>query len=176
MSNAKPPLSCFKAYDVRGRVPAELDEDLAFRIGRAYAEHIKPRRVVVGRDVRLSSPAIAEAIMTGLLTAGVDVIDIGLCGTEEIYFATTHLRTDGGMVVTASHNPPEYNGIKLVREQARPISADSGLQAIEALAREAKFSSTAIRGKKKRLDNKPPYRSEERRVGKECRSRWSPYH
>ncbi len=127
-------ISCFKAYDVRGRVPGELNEDLAYRIGRAYAAFLSPARVAVGRDIRFSSLPLAEALAAGLNDAGVEVWDLGLCGTEQIYFATSHLRLDGGIMVTASHNPPEYNGMKFVREGSRPLSGDSGLHEIERLA------------------------------------------
>lgn len=124
----------FKAYDVRGRVPDELDETLARRIGGAYAEILQPREVVVGWDVRTSSPALADALIEGLCAAGVNVLDIGLCATEEIYFATFHLKLGGGIMVTASHNPSEYNGMKFVREGARPVGIESGLERIAALA------------------------------------------
>ncbi|HOW76462.1 MAG TPA: phosphomannomutase [Candidatus Competibacteraceae bacterium] len=127
-------LNCFKAYDIRGRIPDELDEDLAYRLGRAYAVFLRPRRVAVGYDVRLSSPGLSAALVKGLLDGGTDVLDIGLCGTEEIYFATFEHRLDGGIMVTASHNPLDYNGMKLVREHARPISGDSGLFEIRDLA------------------------------------------
>jgi phosphomannomutase / phosphoglucomutase len=127
-------LTCFKAYDIRGRIPDELNEDLAYRIGRAYTTFVQPRRVAVGHDVRLSSPALSATLARGLRDGGAEVWDIGLCGTEEIYFATFHYRLDGGIMVTASHNPMDYNGMKLVREQARPISGDSGLFAIRDLA------------------------------------------
>ena len=127
-------LSCFKAYDVRGRVPGELNEDLAYRIGRAYAAFLSPARVAVGRDVRFSSLPLAEALTAGLNDAGVEVWDLGLCGTEQVYFSTSHLRLDGGIMVTASHNPPEYNGMKFVRQESRPLSGDSGLHEIERLA------------------------------------------
>jgi len=127
-------LPCFKAYDVRGRVPDELNDDLAFRIGQAFAAAIKPRRVVIGHDIRLSSPALAGALANGLATAGVEVLDLGRCGTEEIYFATSHLGVEGGIIVTASHNPADYNGMKFVREGSRPISGDTGLKEIERLA------------------------------------------
>lgn len=125
-----PPLTCFKAYDIRGRVPDELNEDMAYRLGRAYAAELSPKTVAVGRDVRLESPALAAALARGLNDGGADVVDIGLCGTEEIYFQTFHRGVDGGVMVTASHNPKGYNGMKLVREGARPISGDSGLFAI----------------------------------------------
>jgi phosphomannomutase len=127
-------LPCFKAYDVRGRVPEELDHRLAYRIGKAYAEYLKPRRVAVGRDVRLSSAELVEALASGLSEAGAEVVDLGLCGTEQVYFYTAFLKLDGGIMVTASHNPPNYNGMKFVREGSRPISGDSGLKDIEALA------------------------------------------
>ncbi|HSR36951.1 MAG TPA: phosphomannomutase CpsG, partial [Desulfurivibrionaceae bacterium] len=127
-------LPCFKAYDIRGRVPDELNEELAFRIGQAFAATIRPRRVVIGHDIRLSSPALAAALAKGLAAAGVEVLDLGLCGTEEIYFATSHLGVEGGIIVTASHNPADYNGMKFVRTGSQPISGDTGLKEIERLA------------------------------------------
>ena len=117
----------FKAYDIRGRVPDELNESLAERIGFATSSQLGPGPVVLGRDVRLSSPQLQAALSRGFRASGRDVIDIGLCGTEEVYFQTSHRRAAGGIMVTASHNPMDYNGMKLVREQARPISGDSGL-------------------------------------------------
>ncbi len=125
-------LECFKAYDVRGRVPDQLNEGMAELIGLAYARLVRPKRVAVGHDVRLTSPSLTEALCRGLTAAGVDVVDIGLVGTEEVYFATFSLGLDGGIMVTASHNPRDYNGMKFTREQARPISADTGLLEIEA--------------------------------------------
>ena len=127
-------LTCFKAYDVRGRIPDQLNEDIAYRIGRAYAEVICPGRVVVGHDIRLTSVQIKAALSDGLRDAGVDVFDIGQCGTEEIYFATSHASMDGGIAVTASHNPKDYNGMKFVRANSEPISGDSGLKDIKRLA------------------------------------------
>ena len=124
-------LACFKAYDVRGRVPSELNPELAEKIGRAFVQFTGAKRVAVGHDIRLSSPEMAQAVITGLNAAGCDVVDIGLCGTEQVYFATFHLKLDGGIMVTASHNPADYNGLKLVREGARPISSDTGLAEIE---------------------------------------------
>jgi phosphomannomutase len=126
-------LACFKAYDVRGRVPDELNTDLARKIGNAFARWLGGKRVAVGHDIRLTSPEMAKAVSEGLMAAGVDVVDIGLCGTEQVYFATFHLGLDGGVMVTASHNPKDYNGLKLVRESARPISSDTGLQEIEKM-------------------------------------------
>jgi len=120
-------LTAFKAYDVRGRIPSELNEDLAYKIGQAYVAFLKPKRVCVGRDIRLSSEKLCQSLVRGLTDSGVDVYDIGLCGTEGVYFATVSEELDGGIMVTASHNPPDYNGMKFVREQSRPISADTGL-------------------------------------------------
>jgi phosphomannomutase len=126
-------LRAFKAYDVRGRIPDEINETLAWQIGRAYAAFVKPRRVCVGRDIRLSSKTLCDALVRGLTESGVDVYDIGLCGTEGVYFATSAEGFDGGIMVTASHNPPDYNGMKFVREQSKPISADSGLKDMAAM-------------------------------------------
>ncbi len=127
-------LPCFKAYDIRGRVPDELDETLARKIGLAMAAQLEPGPVVLGRDVRLSSPALQAALADGFHAAGRNVIDIGMGGTEEVYFQTDHLGAAGGVMVTASHNPMDYNGMKLVREGSRPISGDSGLFAIRDFA------------------------------------------
>ncbi len=138
-------LTCFKAYDVRGVVPDQLNEELAYRIGRAYAAIVNPRRVCVGRDVRPSGAALVAALTEGLTDAGVDVVDIGVCGTEQVYFATFHMDLDGGIMVTASHNPPEYNGMKFVREKAKPISGDSGLLEIERRARTEDYPPPAAR-------------------------------
>lgn len=123
--------NAFKAYDIRGRVPDELNEEMAYRIGRVFVDMYGARRVAVGRDIRLSSPSLAAALTRGINEAGADVVDIGLCGTEQVYFAAFHLDVDGGIMVTASHNPVDYNGMKLVRKGARPISGDSGLREIE---------------------------------------------
>jgi len=149
---------CFKAYDVRGRVPEELNPESVYRIGRAYADWLRPRRVAVGRDIRLSSNELAAALIRGLNDAGVDVVDIGLCGTECVYFATFSLGLDGGVMVTASHNPPDYNGLKFVREQSRPVSGDSGLQDIRRLAEAGKFGDTAVRGTVVAFDIMPSWR------------------
>ncbi|MFK3810551.1 phosphomannomutase CpsG, partial [Escherichia coli] len=132
-------LTCFKAYDIRGKLGEELNEDIAYRIGRAYGEFLKPGKIVVGGDVRLTSESLKLALARGLMDAGTDVLDIGLSGTEEIYFATFHLGVDGGIEVTASHNPMNYNGMKLVRENAKPISGDTGLRDIQRLAEENQF-------------------------------------
>lgn len=126
-----PRLPCFKAYDIRGRIPDELNPDIAYRLGLAYADRFKPKKVALGHDVRLSSRELLEALAKGLNARGVEVLDIGLAGTEEIYFAAFHGKLDGGIAVTASHNPADYNGMKLVRAGALPISGDSGLKELE---------------------------------------------
>ena len=127
-------ISCFKAYDIRGQIPNELNADICYRIGNATGAFLDAQTVVVGRDMRLTSNEFADAVIKGLMDAGVEVLDIGLCGTEMVYFATSHLGADGGIMVTASHNPADYNGLKLVRHEARPISGDTGLADIRALA------------------------------------------
>ena len=118
---------CFKAYDIRGRVPEHLNENIAYRIGRALVTELNASSVVVGRDMRLESPKLSVALIQGITHAGADVLDLGLCGTEEVYFATSHLKASAGIMITASHNPKGYNGMKLVREGSRPISNDTGL-------------------------------------------------
>jgi phosphomannomutase len=139
-------INCFKAYDARGKVPDELNAEITYRIGRAYAEFIKPRRVAVGRDVRLSSEELFTALTDGLMDSGVEVLDLGLCGTEQVYFAAFHLELDGGIMITASHNPIDYNGLKFVRECAKPLSGDSGLKDIHRIAEEGSFSTSESKG------------------------------
>ena len=148
---------CFKAYDVRGRIPDQLNEDIARLIGKAYAEVIQPGTVVVGHDIRLTSESIKGALIEGLLEQGVSVQDIGLCGTEEIYFATAELGVGGGIAVTASHNPRDYNGMKFVREGAKPISGDSGLADIRALAEANDFIVADTRGSLAAADTQRAY-------------------
>lgn len=150
-------INCFKAYDVRGRVPDQLNADIAYRIGRAYAEFLKPKRVVVGYDIRLSSRELCAALSRGLTEAGVAVISIGQCGTEEVYFATSHLEVDGGIVVTASHNPADYNGMKFVRENSKPISGDTGLGEIKKLAENNDFSDPPEPGEISFVDTHSAY-------------------
>jgi phosphomannomutase len=150
-------LPCFKAYDIRGRIPTELNRELVVTIARAFAAWLKPKSVAVGYDIRLSSPDFAAAVREGLTDAGVDVVDIGRCGTEQVYFATFHLNLDGGVMVTASHNPADYNGLKLVRERAKPISADTGLAEIERLALSGGFASSSRKGTVKRVDLQDAY-------------------
>ena len=150
-------MNCFKAYDIRGRLPDELNEEIAYRIGRAYAAFLSPARVIVGRDVRLSSTSLSGALSRGLTEGGADVLDIGLCGTEEVYFATFDSGADGGIMVTASHNPLDYNGMKLVRQGSRPISGDSGLQEIRRLAQAGVFAPVARQGVVQALESKHSY-------------------
>ena len=127
-------LSCFKAYDIRGRLGDELNPDVAYRIGHAYAKHLNAKKVAVGGDIRHTSEPLKLALAQGLMDAGAEVIDIGMVGTEEIYFASFYLNVDGGIEVTASHNPMDYNGMKLVGRGALPISGDSGLNVIRDMA------------------------------------------
>lgn len=144
-------LTCFKAYDIRGRLGDELNVDIVYRIGRAFGQFLKPKTIVVGGDVRLTSKELKSAVTNGLLDSGVNVIDLGETGTEEVYFATSFLNADGGIEVTASHNPMDYNGLKLVREGSRPISADTGLADIQRLAEENHFPPVVQRGEYKQL-------------------------
>ncbi|MCC5986099.1 MAG: phosphomannomutase [Pararhodobacter sp.] len=134
-------LNCFKTYDIRGRLGAELDESIAFRIGRGFARALGARRVVLGRDVRASSEALAEAVTRALIAEGCEVLDLGLSGTEEMYFATSHFGADGGICVTASHNPMDYNGMKMVRAGSAPLDAETGLASIRALAEADDFGT-----------------------------------
>ncbi len=150
-------ISGFKAYDVRGRIPDELNEDVAYAIGRGYAAFLKPKRVAVGRDIRKSSGDLLTALTRGLTDSGVDVVDIGLCGTEGVYFATFHGKLDGGVMVTASHNPPDYNGRKFVREQSKPISGDTGLEDIRKLAEAGSWATPARKGTRQELDTSGAY-------------------
>jgi len=150
-------LPCFKAYDIRGRVPDELNVDVAYRLGLAYAAAFSPKRVALGRDVRLSSAELLNALAHGLVEGGVEVVDIGLGGTEEVYFASFQPGIDGGIMVTASHNPMDYNGMKLVKGGAIPISGDTGLRALEEAT--AASTATAPTGEAKRTlhDYRPDY-------------------
>jgi phosphomannomutase len=150
--------ACFKAYDIRGRVPEELDADIAYAIGRAFVELTRPKQVAVGQDVRLSSPELASAVARGVMDAGADVLDIGLCGTEQVYHATFSRNLGGGIMVTASHNPMGYNGMKLVREDAKPVSGDSGLKEIQArVASRPEWRAPLRRGRLESVDLKRDY-------------------
>lgn len=153
-------LPCFKALDVRGRIPDQLNDALAYKIGQAYAQVIEPRSVVVGYDIRLSSPSMAKALIEGLRHQGVNVIDIGLGGTEMVYFGAFHLEdqgVDGGLMVTASHNPADYNGIKFVKKGSRPISSDDGLLDIQAATIKNDFAPAPVPGRLEKIDLMPDY-------------------
>ena len=139
-------LTCFKAYDVRGKLGEELNEDVAYRIGRAYGQHFNAKRVVVGGDIRLTSESLKQALAKGLMDSGTDVINIGMTGTEEIYFAAFHLDVDGGIEVTASHNPMDYNGMKFVSRGAKPVSRSTGLEEIQKFAETQNFKDITSRG------------------------------
>jgi phosphomannomutase len=134
-------LTCFKAYDIRGRLGVDLDEGIARRIGRGFARALRARRVVLGRDCRASSEALAQAIAQALMAEGAEVLNLGLCGTEEMYFATDHFGANGGICVTASHNPMNWNGMKMVRAGAAPLDAATGLASIRALAEADDFGA-----------------------------------
>ncbi len=155
MSDYKP-LACFKAYDVRGKVPRDLNPELAYKIGRAMVDFLNAKTLVVGRDIRESGPELSEALIRGMTEGGADVKNIGLCGTEMVYFATSHLNADGGIMITASHNPPEYNGMKFVREGSRPISSATGLLDISRMAEEGQFKNTG-NGSVEEVDVMEPY-------------------
>ncbi|MDN3649331.1 phosphomannomutase CpsG [Reinekea marina] len=151
-------LTCFKAYDIRGQLGTELNTEIAYRIGRAFATFLKPKKVVVGWDVRETSPELKDAFAQGVLDFGADVVDLGMCGTEEVYFATKFLNAEGGCMVTASHNPINYNGMKMVREDAKPISADTGLADIKAMAEKESYSEKAEQpGELTVIDNRAAY-------------------
>ncbi|KAF0150940.1 MAG: phosphomannomutase [Ignavibacteria bacterium] len=135
----------FKAYDIRGKVPGELNVDLAYKVGRAAAKFLNAKSIVIGRDVRKSSPELAQALSNGLNDAGCDVLDLGLCGTEMIYFGTPFLNADGGVMITASHNPPEYNGLKFVKRGSVPLGYDSGLNVIEQMILKDELGETSTK-------------------------------
>ncbi|MEF2146343.1 MAG: phosphomannomutase [Desulfovibrionaceae bacterium] len=150
-------MDCFKAYDIRGKVPEQLDEALAERIGRAYAVALSPRRVAVGYDIRLSSGMISTALRHGLCVMGVDVVDIGLCGTEEVYHATFSQGLDGGIMITASHNPAEWNGMKFVAQGARPLYVGNGLERVRELALQNRFIDAPKYGRIEARDLRDQY-------------------
>jgi len=147
----------FKAYDVRGVHPTELDEEGAYAVGRAYVEEFEPRAIAVGRDMRVSSPAMARAVVEGAADGGADVVDVGMVGTEMLYFAVGELGLDGGVCVTASHNPKEFTGMKIVRRGALPVGGDSGLQEVKARAL-AGFGERERRGDVREENVWPGYR------------------
>lgn len=155
-------ITCFKAYDVRGELGVSLDERIAYRIGRAFAQFLGEQTcqdtatIVVGADIRPSSETLKATVIDGITDAGIDVIDLGMTGTEEVYFATSHYQAIGGIEITASHNPINYNGLKMVREHSRPISADTGLAQVQALAESGQFT-TRPKGKITQLASKDAY-------------------
>ena len=150
-------ITCFKAYDIRGRVPDQLNDDVAYRVGRAFVDFLKAKTVVVGHDIRLTSESLTDSLVRGLTDAGADVIHIGECGTEEVYFATFDLGVDGGICVTASHNPMDYNGMKLVRENSKPISGDTGLTDIREIAEKGDFNKPIRLGSMTHKKMRPAY-------------------
>ena len=167
-------INSFKAYDIRGELGVNLDEDIAYRIGRAFAQILfqrynsadsdtatelqdVKRAIVIGSDIRHTSEQLKQATITGMLDAGVNVIDLGMAGTEEVYFATSHYQALGGIEVTASHNPINYNGLKLVKEYSKPISADDGLAEIQALAESGLFTTANTLGNLQLLTDKSAY-------------------
>ncbi|MBT8354582.1 MAG: phosphomannomutase, partial [Desulfofustis sp.] len=151
----------FKAYDIRGRVPDELNAEMAEQIGRCFAFLLKPAKLVVGHDIRLSSPELTEALAAGLNRMGVDVLHLGLCGTEEVYhgaFSLADQGVDGGIMITASHNPADYNGMKFVQQGARPVTGDSGLDEIGRMIVEGRVPEAGERrGSQLRLEDKTSY-------------------
>jgi phosphomannomutase len=151
------PIAGFKAYDLRGRIPDELNEDVAYRVGRGTAQFLQAGRIVVGRDIRLSSATLTDALCRGLNDSGVDVDDIGVCGTEGVYFACFDGGYDGGVMVTASHNPSDYNGMKFVRESSKPISGDNGLQDIKRFAERGEFPKAERHGVRRGVDTNAAY-------------------
>jgi phosphomannomutase len=144
--------SIFKAYDIRGTYTDQLDEDLAYKIGRALAEYLKPKKVAVGRDMRLSSPSLLDKLTSGITDGGADVVDIGLVSTDCLYFAVGKYGYDAGVMITASHNPPQYNGFKMCKKDAVPLSGESGIDQIKKLVLENKFSSPPKSGKIEKVD------------------------
>ena len=143
----------FKAYDIRGKVPGELNADLAYKIGRALVKYLNAKLIIIGHDIRESSEELSEALAKGITDSGSDVIDIGLCGTEMIYYSTPHFNADGGVMITASHNPPEYNGLKFVKEGSKPMGYDTDLKFIEKMILEGNLGEIAeTKGTVKNID------------------------
>lgn len=140
-------MSIFKAYDVRGIYPTELNEEIAYNVGKAFVSLIKPKNVVIGRDMRLSSDSLFNSLAKGITEMGADVIEIGLCSSDMVYFAVGHYEYDAGIMITASHNPKEYNGLKFVKKGAVPVSSETGLKEIEKMAGKNDFKSAKNKGK-----------------------------
>jgi len=150
-------ISSFKAYDIRGQLPHEINSEIAYRVGNATAEYLSAKKMILGRDIRASSKELSESMASGLMDAGVDVIDIGECGTENVYYATGELKSCGGIMVTASHNPSDYNGFKIVSENAKPISSETGLLDIRKLAESDKRLISESRGNLEQRDLNQSY-------------------
>jgi len=150
-------ISSFKAYDIRGQLPHEINSEIAYRVGNATAEYLSAKKMILGRDIRASSKELSESMASGLMDAGVDVIDIGECGTENVYYATGELKSCGGVMVTASHNPPDYNGFKIVSENAKPISSETGLLDIRKIAESDKRLISELRGNLEQRDLNQSY-------------------
>jgi len=159
----------FKAYDIRGIYPRELDETMARKIGAAMTQFLQAKKVVVGRDMRTSSPALAKALAAGITGAGADVTDVGLVPTETLYFATAHYKMDGGVMTTASHNPPEWNGFKLCREDAIPLSGDSGIGNIQTIVQNDLMFAAPVAGKIEERNVMPEYRDHVLKFAKSLR-------
>ena len=150
-------ISSFKAYDIRGQLPHEINPEIAYRVGNATAEYLSAKKMILGRDIRASSKELSESMASGLMDAGVDVIDIGECGTENVYYATGELKSCGGVMVTASHNPSDYNGFKIVSENAKPISSETGLLDIRKIAESDKRLISELRGNLEQRDLNQSY-------------------
>ena len=150
-------ISSFKAYDIRGQLPHEINSEIAYRVGNATAEYLSAKKMILGRDIRASSKELSESMASGLMDAGVDVIDIGECGTENVYYATGELKSCGGVMVTASHNPSDYNGFKIVSENAKPISSETGLLDIRKIAESDKRLISESRGNLEQRDLNQSY-------------------
>jgi phosphomannomutase len=150
-------ISSFKAYDIRGQLPHEINPEIAYRVGNATAEYLSAKKMILGRDIRASSKELSESMASGLMDAGVDVIDIGECGTENVYYATGELKSCGGVMVTASHNPSDYNGFKIVSENAKPISSETGLLDIRKIAESDKRLISESRGNLEQRDLNQSY-------------------
>ena len=150
-------INCIKAYDIRGELGTQLNEEIAYRIGRAYGDLYQPKTIAVGCDIRLSSESLKQATIQGLNDAGVDVLDLGMTGTEEVYFAAFHLDVQGGIEITASHNPINYNGMKLVKENARPVGIETGLKEIQSIAESGQFKTPITQGTTKSYNVVPAY-------------------
>lgn len=146
-------IASFKAYDIRGKVPGDLNAELAYKVGKSVVKYLNAKKVLIGRDVRKSSPELAEALIKGITENGADVYDLGLCGTEMIYFGTPHLDADAGVMITASHNPPEYNGLKFVKKGSVPMGYESGLSDVEKMVLTNDYEiEDAVKGKVEKID------------------------